>query len=177
MGGPVAPLGRREASDKRGTLVRFWPATNTFTDVEFHYDVLARRLRELSFLNSGVKIILIDERGEGRRDVFEYEGGIASFVEHLAQLKTPLHPNVISVSGEEAGITVDVAIQWTDSYPEAMFCFTNKLPQKDGGTQLIGFRAALTRTLTNYIEQNGIAQQAKVNLSDERLEEHQSALQ
>src|SRR3546814_9493292 len=79
---------------------------------------------------SGVKIILIDERGEGRRDVFEYEGGIASFVEHLAQLKTPLHPNVISVSGEEAGITVDVAIQWTDSYQEAMFCFTNNIDRK-----------------------------------------------
>src|SRR5690606_336932 len=102
---------------------------------------------ELSFLNSGVKITLVDERGEGRRDVFEYEGGIASFVEHLAQLKTPLHPNVISVSGEEAGITVDVAIQWTDAYQETMFCFTNNIPQ------------------------NGIAKQAKVNLSGDDMRE------
>ncbi|MDN5780452.1 MAG: DNA topoisomerase (ATP-hydrolyzing) subunit B [Luteimonas sp.] len=171
MGEPVAPLGRLEPSDKRGTLVRFWPATDTFSDVEFHYDILARRLRELSFLNSGVKITLVDERGEGRRDVFQYEGGIASFVEHLAQLKTPLHPKVISVSGEEAGITVDVALQWTDSYQEAMFCFTNNIPQKDGGTHLIGFRAALTRTLTNYIEQSGIAKQAKITLSGDDMRE------
>src|SRR3546814_11002563 len=141
------------------------PPRSTRTDTLFPYTTLFRSL------NSGVKIILIDERGEGRRDVFEYEGGIASFVEHLAQLKTPLHPNVISVSGEEAGITVDVAIQWTDSYQEAMFCFTNNIPQKDGGTHLIGFRAALTRTLTNYIEQNGIAKQAKVNLSGDDMRE------
>src|SRR3546814_20547963 len=138
MGGPVAPLERLEASDKRGTLVRFWPATNTFTDVEFHYDVLARRLRELLFLNSGVKIILIDERGEGRRDVFKYEGGIASFVEHLAQLKTPLHPNVISVSGAEAGITDNVANQWPEPHQTTMYSFTNKIPQKADGTPLTG---------------------------------------
>src|SRR5687768_8468960 len=171
LGEPVYPLRQLDASDKRGTLLRFWPAKDIFTDTEFHYDILARRLRELSFLNSGVKITLVDERGEGKRDVFEYEGGIRSFVEHLAQLKTPLHPNVISVSGEQNGITVDVALQWTDSYQETMFCFTNNIPQKDGGTHLIGFRAALTRTLTNYIEQNGIAKQAKITLSGDDMRE------
>jgi len=171
LGEPVYPLKQLEATDKRGTLLRFKPAAEIFTDVEFHYDILAKRLRELSFLNSGVKITLTDERGEGRSDTFQYEGGIRSFVEHLAQLKTPLHPNVISVTGEQNGITVDVALQWTDAYQETMFCFTNNIPQKDGGTHLIGFRAALTRTLTNYIEQNGIAKQAKITLSGDDMRE------
>ncbi|MFK3648437.1 DNA topoisomerase (ATP-hydrolyzing) subunit B [Lysobacter enzymogenes] len=171
LGEPVYPLKQLEATDKRGTLLRFLPAAEIFTDIEFHYDILARRLRELSFLNSGVKITLIDERGEGRRDVFQYEGGIRSFVEHLAQVKTPLHPHVIAVSGEQNGITVEVALQWTDSYQETMFCFTNNIPQKDGGTHLIGFRAALTRTLTNYIEQSGIAKQAKISLSGDDMRE------
>jgi len=171
LGEPLYPLKQLEASDKRGTLLRFKPAAEIFTDVEFHYDILAKRLRELSFLNSGVKIALSDERGEGRQDLFQYAGGISSFVEHLAQLKTPLHPNVISVTGEQNGITVDVALQWTDAYQETMFCFTNNIPQKDGGTHLIGFRAALTRTLTNYIEQNGIAKQAKITLSGDDMRE------
>ncbi|MCY7313772.1 MAG: DNA topoisomerase (ATP-hydrolyzing) subunit B [Pseudoxanthomonas sp.] len=171
LGEPLYPLKQLEASDKRGTLLRFKPATAIFSDVEFHYDILAKRLRELSFLNSGVKITLSDERGEGRQDLFQYEGGIRSFVEHLAQLKTPLHPNVISVTGEQNGITVDVALQWTDAYQETMFCFTNNIPQKDGGTHLIGFRAALTRTLSNYIEQSGIAKQAKITLSGDDMRE------
>ncbi len=175
LGEPLYPLKTLEASPKRGTLLRFKPAAAIFTDVEFHYDILAKRLRELSFLNSGVKITLVDERaderGDGKRDVFEYEGGIRSFVEHLAHLKNPLHPNVISVTGEMNGITVDVAMQWTDSYQETMFCFTNNIPQKDGGTHLIGFRAALTRTLSNYIEQNGIAKQAKITLSGDDMRE------
>ncbi|HHW4681306.1 MAG TPA: ATP-binding protein, partial [Xylella taiwanensis] len=116
LGEPQYPLKQLEVSAKRGTTLRFKPAKEIFSDVEFHYENLARRLRELSFLNSGVKISLIDERGEGRRDDFHYEGGIRSFVEHLAQLKTPLHPNVISVTGEHNGIAVDVALQWTDAY-------------------------------------------------------------
>ena len=171
-GAALGPLSQVESTTKRGTTLRFWPSVTAFHgNVEFHYDILARRLRELSFLNSGVKIVLVDERGEGRHDDFHYEGGIRSFVEHLAHLKTPLHPHVIAVSGEQSGITVDVALQWTDAYQETMFCFTNNIPQKDGGTHLIGFRAALTRTLTNYIEQNGIAKQAKVNLSGDDMRE------
>ncbi|MBP8081306.1 MAG: DNA topoisomerase (ATP-hydrolyzing) subunit B [Arenimonas sp.] len=170
-GEPLYPLKQIGPSSKRGTELRFMPNAEIFTDVEFHYDILAKRLRELSFLNSGVKIELIDERGEGKRDLFEYEGGIKSFVEHLAALKTPLHQTVISASGEKDNIVVDIALQWTDAYQETMFCFTNNIPQKDGGTHLIGFRAALTRTLSNYIEQNGIAKQAKITLSGDDMRE------
>ncbi len=171
FGEPLYPLRKMEPSERHGTRIRFRPATQIFTNVEFQYEVLARRLRELSFLNSGVKVELTDERGEARRDVFQYEGGIRSFVEHLAQLKTPLHPSVIAVTGQQNGIVVDVALQWTDAYQETMFCFTNNIPQKDGGTHLAGFRAALTRTLSNYIEQNGIAKQAKINLSGDDMRE------
>ena len=171
LGEPVYPIKKVSDSGKRGTTLRFLPSAQIFTDVEFHYDILAKRLRELSFLNSGVRIELIDERLEGRRDLFQYEGGIASFVEHLAQLKTPLHSKVISASGEKDGIVVDIALQWTDSYQETMFCFTNNIPQKDGGTHLIGFRAALTRTLGNYIENSGIAKQAKIAMTGDDMRE------
>ena len=171
LGEPLYPLKEVDTSSRRGTTVRFLPSPQTFSNIEFHYDILAKRLRELAFLNSGVTIDLVDERGEGRRDTYAYEGGIRSFVQHLAQLKTALHPNVISLSAEQDGITVELAMQWTDSYNETMFCFTNNIPQRDGGTHLTGFRAALTRSLQNYIEKEGLAKNAKVALSGDDMRE------
>ena len=170
LGEPVYPLRRVAASSLRGTTVRFHPSPQIFTNTEFHYDILAKRLRELSFLNSGVKIELLDERSE-KHDVFEYEGGIRSFVEHLAQLKTPLHQKVITFSAQNEGTTVDVAMQWTDAYQETTFCFTNNIPQKDGGSHLAGFRGALTRTLSNYIESSGLQRTAKVALAGDDMRE------
>jgi DNA gyrase subunit B len=169
-GEPLYPLKVVGPSTKRGTTVRFHPSLDTFSEIEFHYDILAKRLRELSFLNSGVKIELIDERND-KHDVFEYEGGIRSFVEHLALLKTPLHPKVINFSAQNEGTTVDVAMQWTDAYQETVFCFTNNIPQKDGGSHLAGFRGALTRTLSNYIESSGLQRTAKVALSGDDMRE------
>jgi DNA gyrase subunit B len=170
LGEPLYPLRRVAPSNRRGTTVRFKPSGEIFSNTEFHYDILAKRLRELSFLNSGVKIELIDER-VGKSDVFQYEGGIRSFVEHLAQLKMPLHPSVITLGSAQEGIRVDVAMQWTDAYQETVFCFTNNIPQKDGGTHLAGFRAALTRTLGNYIEASNLLKSAKVALSGDDMRE------
>ncbi|WP_312262224.1 DNA topoisomerase (ATP-hydrolyzing) subunit B [Candidatus Igneacidithiobacillus taiwanensis] len=161
-GEPVAPLARAEASRKHGTEIRFLPSPQVFAQTRFHFDILAKRLRELAFLNSGVHIRLVDERGEGREEVFRYEGGIRAFVEHLNRNRIAIHPSIISLRGERDGVTVEAALQWSDSYSETVLCFTNNIPQADGGTHLAGLRGALTRTLNQYMEREGLLAKAKI---------------
>ncbi len=166
LGDPQAPLAQVGNSPKRGTTVKFLPSTKIFSNVEFHYEILQRRLRELAFLNSGLRIELLDERDPDKHDVFQYEGGIKSFVDHLSQTKSALHNSIVHFSTKgEGGITVDVAMRWTDAYQESVYCFTNNIPQKDGGSHLAGFRAAMTRTMNGFIESSGLLKKEKVDLS------------
>ena len=171
-GDAEAPLKEvADAGDKTGTQVRFYASKQTFTKTEYDFETLEHRIRELAFLNSGVKLVLTDARGVEPKTVeMKYDGGIEAFVKYLDRSKAALHP-AIMMRGQKDGITVDVAMEWTDAYHETMMCFTNNIPQKDGGTHLQGFRAALTRTINKYAVEGGLSKKDKLEMTGEDARE------
>jgi DNA gyrase subunit B len=165
------------AAEKKGTRVTFLPSPETFKIIEFDFDKLEHRFRELAFLNSGVRLVLTDARHEEEKSIeLFYEGGIAAFVRYLDRTKTALIPEPISVHGQREDIGIDVALEWNDSYYEQVLCFTNNIPQRDGGTHLAAFRAALTRTLNNYAEKSGALKKEKVSLTGDDMREGLTAI-
>jgi len=169
-GVPQAPLAEMGTTERSGTEVHFFPSVDTFALIEFSFDILAKRLRELSFLNNGVKIELIDQR-HNKSENFAYSGGVRGFVEYMNRSKTVLHPKPFYAISEKDGMTIEVSMQWNDSYSETVQCFTNNIPQRDGGTHLTGLRTAMTRTLNNYIEQNELAKKAKIETAGDDMRE------
>lgn len=169
-GVPVVPLAITGKTERRGTEVHFLASKEIFGDIEYHYDIFAKRLRELSFLNNGVKIHLVDQRN-GKEETFAFVGGVKSFVEYINRAKSVLHPDIFYAAGEKDNIAVEVSMQWNDSYVEQVLCFTNNIPQKDGGTHLTGLRAAMTRTLNSYIEKNELAKKAKIETAGDDMRE------